>query len=153
MKAIIALALVLGAVFAALPDRSSAEELSIEEAGYLGQILSLGQILNASTARSDALMDHPRLQDLDWRNDFIGETAIWAALYEQAKEIEVPERFVDLNTTLLEVYALMDDAGVETRSAIETMNLEGFASTMATAERAAKKLLEAEEILKTIDFT
>ena len=96
---LIAVVAVIG--FGVAGRAAAQDQPSAEEARYLGQMDALVSIMSASFQRVVALTDNPRINDLDWQNDFIGETSVWKAVYEAAVELDPPERLEELHAEAL----------------------------------------------------
>ena len=119
---------------------------SAEEARYLGQADTLVTMTVASFQRVVALTDNPRINDLDWQNDFIGETAVWKAIYEQAASLDPPERLEELHAESLEAYAIYDEAAGQTRAAIEALDMNALLLAAQTVAEGNEQLQEAADL-------
>lgn len=142
------LSLVLLSVFITLvgmrPSHGEAiSNLTNEEAQYTGKVATLASMMGDSSRRVAALTNAPRVNDLDWQNDFLGETSVWKALYLEAQDIEAPDRFKDIQDTTVEAFALYDQAATQTRAAIEALDFTALGPAGETVAAGSAKLQEA----------
>ncbi len=127
------------------------DDLTTEEARYFGAASTLSGMMGASFDRTEELTANPRIQDLDWQNDFLGEVAIWRAVYDRAEELDPPDRLQEVHETSLEGYELFDEAAVETRAAIEALDLAGLGNAAVLIVEGGEKLTEAGELLAEVE--
>lgn len=122
-----------------------------QEAQYLGRELTLTSMLSASFARVDVLNETLDFDDLEWRNDFLGETAVWRAVYTESLEIYPTPRYRDYHDAMGEAYVLLDRAAVQARAAIEAPGPDGFAVAAQTINRVHVEMAEANDVLAAIE--
>lgn len=151
VRLLLVIAFAVGTFAVAMPRASEAQGLSAEEEQYRGRVLTLNSMMMASFERAGALTENPRFYDLDWQNDFLRETSVWKAINLEAQEIEPSDRFRKSHDAVLEAFALMNQAALETRLAIETLNPNGLASAAVSITLAGEKLSEAGDLLPEID--
>ncbi len=123
------------------------DDLTEEEARYFGAASTLSNMMGDSFRRVTPLTENPRLQDLDWQNDFLGETAVWKAIYQQAQELEPPERLESLHEESLEAYEIYDQAADETRAALEALDPAAIGVAALTVQAGNEALQEATDEL------
>lgn len=127
------------------------DDLTTDEARYFGAASTLSGMMGASLTRVQDLTDAPRLQDLDWQNDYLGETAVWRAVYARAQEVDPPERLEEVHETSLEGFALFDQAAIQSRAAIEALDPDGLVAGALLVADGGAKLTEASELIAEID--
>lgn len=150
-RAVLALAALVAPVLGLAASAVQPDDLTTDEATYLGAATTLTSIMVRSFDDVAALTAEPRFADLDWQNDFLGETAVWQAVYAQAQELEAPDRFSDANGTALEGYALYDEAAVQTRAAIEALDPNALVSPAELIGEGAEKIQEASDRIDEIN--
>jgi len=101
----------------------------------------------ASFERVNDLTADPRMLESDWQGDFIGETAVWKAIYQESVEIHAPVRFKEANDKAVEAYKYLNDAAREMRQAVETTDPVAIARVAETLSPSSDAMEEAARLL------
>lgn len=150
VRLLLIVAFAVGTFVIALPSTSEAQDLSVAEQQYVGRSLTLFAMTVASFERVNDLTADPRMLESDWQNDFIGETSVWKAIYQESMEIHVPVRFKEANDKAITAYEYLYEAAGEMRLAVEMTDpvvIAGVADTLSPVsdaiEEAVRLLAEA----------
>jgi hypothetical protein len=96
--------------------------MSTDEAMYAGRVMAWTDMMTASMDRTIELLGAPRLGSQTWQDDVFAETAVWAALYENARIADVPPRFIDSHRYFESGFKSLDQSGLHLRRGVEDMD-------------------------------
>jgi len=150
-RSVLAVVGLVASVAGAAVGRAQLDDLTLEESRYVGASTTLSGIMGRSLGAFADLTSAPRVQDLDWQNDYLGELAVWKAVYAQAQETEAPERFEEVHEAILEGYALYDQAADEARAALETLDPIRLQDATVLVEQAGEEVGEATDLLEELN--
>jgi hypothetical protein len=152
MRRIILFLLVVGlyAVSVALPlQRADAQDdLSTEEAVYLGRATAWLNMIGLSYEELGTLLEEPEVGVITWENDVLAELGVFSAVEEDAKDTDEPRSLRDVHDSLLEAFELSNEAAVEIRAGLEAYDASRFENAAPLIEDANAAIDDAVEALE-----
>ena len=152
MRRIVLFLLIVGlyAVSVGLPlQRADAQdELTTEEAVYLGRATAWLNMIGLSYEELGDLLNEPQVGVITWENDVLAELGVFDAVEKDAKDTDEPRSLRDVHDSLLEAFELSNEASVEIRAGLEAYDASRFENAAPLIEDANEAIEEAVEGLE-----
>ena len=141
------LAVGLSAVSVVLPlQRADAQDdLSTEEAVYLGRATAWLNMIGLSYEELGDLLNEPQVGVITWENDVLAELGVFDALEKDAQDTDEPRSLRDVHDSLLEAFELSNEAAVEIRAGLEAYDASRFEKAAPLIEDANEAIEDAVE--------
>lgn len=152
MRRIVLFLLIVGlyAVSVGLPlQRTDAQDdLTTEEAVYLGRATAWLNMIGLSYEELGDLLNEPQVGVITWENDVLAELGVFDAVEKDAKDTDEPRSLRDVHDSLLEAFELSNEASVEIRAGLEAYDASRFENAAPLIEDANEAIEEAVEGLE-----
>ena len=152
MRRIALFLLVVGlyAVSVGLPVQRAVaqDEITTEEAVYLGRATAWLSMIGLSYEELFALLEEPQVGVITWENDVLAELGVFDAVEKDAKDTDEPRALRDVHDSLLEAFELSNEAAVEIRAGLENYDAAALERAVPLIEDANEAIEQAVEGLE-----